>query len=117
MAAIRTTGQAMALGMALGAAPVALVHVPIFTADYRSGHQGQPKTIPTALGTMVVGAAGITATGAAVRSNTAAIKVGAALQGAGASFALFGGAAVLGYLLMDSRPHQHPAPPVAGKTR
>lgn len=115
---IRTTGQAMALGTALGAAPVAALHVPVFRADYANGHTGQPKTIPMAIGTMVVGTGGLGGLGTAVRANTGALKAGAGFQGAGVGFALAGGAAVMGYLLVDSMPHQHaPAPAAAAAPR
>lgn len=117
MPSINTTGRAMALGIGLGATPVAAIHVPVFVSDYRNGHQGQPKTIPMAIATMVVGIGGLGGMGTAIRSNTAALRAGAGFQGAGVGFALAGGAAVMGYLLVDSLPHRHaaaaPAPAAA----
>lgn len=105
---IRTTGQAVAAGAVLGAVPVGLVHYPIFKNDYKSGHVGQPKAIPTALATMVGGVGGLSGGAMAIRSNSGHIRLGAALQGAGASFTFVGAAAVLGYLMFDSRAHVHP---------
>ena len=112
MIAINTPAKALALGVAAGALPVAAAHGSIFYNDFRSGHQGQPKTIPTAIATMVIATAGLTGLGAAVKShgaatNATATKAASMLQGAGIGFALAGGAAVLGYLLLDSLPHKH----------
>ena len=107
---IRTTGQAFVAGLAGGAAAVPLVQGFILKQDYKNHHSGQPKAIPTALGTMVVSVAGLNMLATGVRSNTAAIRTAAAIQGAGAGFGVAGGAAVLGYLVYDSYRGPRPKP-------
>jgi hypothetical protein len=99
---IRTTGQAFVAGLVGGVAAVPPVQGYILARDYEHYHSGQPKTIPTALGTMVMSVAGLNQLATGIRSNTAAIRTAAAVQGAAAGFGVAGGAAVLGYLVYDS---------------